>query len=300
MGHPLARFGGDVRFGPQAALNLWPAREPEITPEKLPAWLTTIETVAWVMTRDAQVVTWASPENPRKSSHQEEHRLPDGSVRMIEMPTEGINTLWLQLYCLSKDGALPPCPITDPEVAIAQIVEALRGDLLLGRADPRGRNRRDMTADDWRERTLGEIDDHGTVLDPVMLFPGGSGPWYDRAWSKLRFPRDVVLKLWPSTKMASATASARLPLAISESPTSAQTDNEPPPTKSVGGRLPQYDWDAFYREAVRIANLDGFATRREMAGHLRAWITANWTKQPDERTIQRRLAKLYPSDLPER
>jgi hypothetical protein len=54
------------------------------------------------------------------------------------------------------------------------------------------------------------------------------------------------------------------------------------------------------REAIRAAILDGFDNRAALAKHLREWVTANWKEQPDERTLQREIAKLCPSDLPER
>lgn len=69
---------------------------------------------------------------------------------------------------------------------------------------------------------------------------------------------------------------------------------------SRGGAPPSYDWKAFNQEALRAANLDGFTTRMEMAAQMRKWVAEHWEEQPDERTIQRRLAELYPSDLPER
>jgi hypothetical protein len=71
-------------------------------------------------------------------------------------------------------------------------------------------------------------------------------------------------------------------------------------TKSRGGRPAEYDWAAFTRELVRAANLDGFDTRLALGTHMRRWVAENWKKQPEEMTLQKKLAELYPMDLPER
>jgi hypothetical protein len=67
---------------------------------------------------------------------------------------------------------------------------------------------------------------------------------------------------------------------------------------SRGGAPPTYDWTAFIREALRAANLDGFETRADMAKHMLKWVAETWKYQPDPRTLQRKLAELYPADLP--
>jgi hypothetical protein len=77
----------------------------------------------------------------------------------------------------------------------------------------------------------------------------------------------------------------------------------PSPDSSVsvgkGGRTPIYDWVAFNREAVRGAILHSFDSRADMSKYLRSWVAEAWSVQPDERTLQRKLADLYPADLPE-
>jgi len=70
------------------------------------------------------------------------------------------------------------------------------------------------------------------------------------------------------------------------------------PAVAAGGRPTKYDLGAFRKEAVRAANDDGFESRRAMSDHMRDWVAKNWSDQPDERTLQRYLAELYPDELP--
>jgi hypothetical protein len=69
--------------------------------------------------------------------------------------------------------------------------------------------------------------------------------------------------------------------------------------QNKGGRPQVHDWDAFDREVVRVANLDGFdpdprRCRTEMTHRMTQWCAANWPKEPAQSQIRVRLARLLP------
>jgi hypothetical protein len=68
-----------------------------------------------------------------------------------------------------------------------------------------------------------------------------------------------------------------------------------------GGRPPKYDWDAFTRELIRIANLDGLPTGRSggvdraaIQRQMLNWCAENWLDMPAESVVRERLSKILP------
>jgi hypothetical protein len=68
-----------------------------------------------------------------------------------------------------------------------------------------------------------------------------------------------------------------------------------------GGRPPKYDWDAFTRELVRIANDDGLPTDRSggvdraaIQRQMLNWCGENWLDMPAESVVRERLSKILP------
>jgi hypothetical protein len=65
--------------------------------------------------------------------------------------------------------------------------------------------------------------------------------------------------------------------------------------RNVGGRPPKYDWDAFAREIVRLANTpDGLPKREELHRYMLDWCEKAWGDAPAESTVRERIARLYP------
>ena len=68
-----------------------------------------------------------------------------------------------------------------------------------------------------------------------------------------------------------------------------------------GGRPPKYDWDAFTRELIRIANLDGLpigrsggVDRAAIQRQMLNWCDENWLDMPADSVVRERLSKILP------
>ena len=62
--------------------------------------------------------------------------------------------------------------------------------------------------------------------------------------------------------------------------------------KHKGGRPRLYAWDLFYIEAFRLATLDGFETRDELGGKMRAWVHKTYENPPSDRAIAEKVSQL--------
>jgi hypothetical protein len=178
----------------------------------------------------------------------------------------------------------------DPEIALA--VGRAADDLRAGAHERRITARGRRAAGALREAIPAEQFDEEREIDPfgTLKGPGGKVEWTD-----VEFCTAEVLREWPEgCDPATGAAPA------GEGPQQRAAEPPAPSERARGGRPPTYDWDAMTREAVRVANLDGFETRAALAKHLRDWVATNWQEQPDERTLRREIAKRCPSDLPER
>jgi hypothetical protein len=65
-----------------------------------------------------------------------------------------------------------------------------------------------------------------------------------------------------------------------------------PRRKNAGGRSFKFDWDGFWVEIARIAELDGLPDRSSLRCHM-IEFTSTWPEQPDESEIRKRLSLLY-------
>ncbi len=64
--------------------------------------------------------------------------------------------------------------------------------------------------------------------------------------------------------------------------------------RSRGGRPPEYDWDAFIIEIIRIADLDGLPDKQsELKEQLLQWCEDTWGKQPAESSVKSRISDIY-------
>jgi hypothetical protein len=70
-----------------------------------------------------------------------------------------------------------------------------------------------------------------------------------------------------------------------------QPDHSP---KSKGGRPAKYDWNRFYLEIIRIANLDGLpATQAKLANRMRDWFISEIDEHPADTTLEDRIRPIY-------
>jgi hypothetical protein len=66
------------------------------------------------------------------------------------------------------------------------------------------------------------------------------------------------------------------------------------PARNKGGRPPEYDWDAFTVEIIRIADLDSLPeTQSELISKMLEWCERTWGKQPAESSVKARISRIY-------
>ncbi len=64
--------------------------------------------------------------------------------------------------------------------------------------------------------------------------------------------------------------------------------------RSRGGRPPEYDWDAFVIEIIRIADLDGLPDKQsELKERMLQWFEDTEDKQPAESSVKSRISNIY-------
>lgn len=65
------------------------------------------------------------------------------------------------------------------------------------------------------------------------------------------------------------------------------------------GGAPMKAEDAFVREMVRVAVLDGFDTRLELTKHMKEWCSTTYgDKAPSDRSIERWVERWCPAEIP--
>ncbi len=65
-------------------------------------------------------------------------------------------------------------------------------------------------------------------------------------------------------------------------------------TKLPPGRPQKYDWDAFWREIVKVADMDGLPeTKAELVEHMSEWCEIAWGEEPASSVIREKIARLY-------
>ena len=64
--------------------------------------------------------------------------------------------------------------------------------------------------------------------------------------------------------------------------------------KNKGGRPPEYDWNAFNFEIIRIADRDGLPeTRADLVRQMQEWFSLRYDKEPAESLIRSRISLIY-------
>lgn len=169
---------------------------PTLSGNELPFWLTLMEAVAWIVSRQAQIVDYASPERNTIRSFVIDHVLPNGKrvSGEVELPP-GISLLWLDLFAAQNDEEPTP---TDR--AISELIGALRSGRILARAIWAATGeRRDMGADEWRELALDTPPRDARTLLPHKVFPGLLATKPETRWREVLLPRNTLLALWPAS-----------------------------------------------------------------------------------------------------
>jgi hypothetical protein len=59
-----------------------------------------------------------------------------------------------------------------------------------------------------------------------------------------------------------------------------------------GGRAPKFDWEALWFELIKIAQIDGFNSRRELRERSLDWIATNWVDEPSDSVLREKLSRL--------
>lgn len=188
-------------------------------------------------------------------------------------------------WCAREDGSIVPNE-TKREEAYRQLLVALYAGefehkgkdqvLLLHPESPPSRMTRVQAADHLR--SFGEA--ARTYWEHCWIPSRMTRPWFEKR--QLRLP----LHLLPVVGTA--------PVPAADSGISATAAA---PQKNRGGRPPRYDWDAFDREIVRIANtVDGLPVRPALQRQMLAWCHHGWgDNTPAESVVRDRIAKLYPA-----
>jgi hypothetical protein len=145
-----------------------------------------------------------------------------------------------------------------------------------------------------------------TIPEDVFAQMGVTVTWWDTieagciaAWTDARFRYSDVLRLWPARPElpAEPAPSSRDSILVQPSePEMVSVPAEPGP-KHTGGRPQKYDWAAFDREMIRLANTpDGLPDRPALMRHMMDWCSTTWgaDKVPAESVIRDHIAKLYP------
>ena len=71
-------------------------------------------------------------------------------------------------------------------------------------------------------------------------------------------------------------------------------DTASPSSRARRGRPPEYDWDKFVIEIIRIADLDGLPGKQsELKERMLQWCEDTWGKQPAESAVKRRISDIY-------
>lgn len=212
----------------------------------MPMWLTPMETIAWIVTRDGNVVAAASLENPLPAGRQVlTIRATTGEKLVTEWPHEkGVSVQWLNLLHaavapiahFSMAASVKQRPSDAPTVgALNDLMAKVREGLVQTRAF-RTNSPADgcvpMDAADWRGYTLGLSEPDANELH--IFLAGTRYPENPRClWATPVFARDDVLREWEPLK----TNAAALPVQTRAFPTNNPEDGRVPMDAADGHGL---------------------------------------------------------------
>lgn len=67
--------------------------------------------------------------------------------------------------------------------------------------------------------------------------------------------------------------------------------------RNRGGRPPKWDWAAFDKEMIRLANHpDGLPQRLDLTKHMLNWCVSQWGDHPADSEVRKRISERYPAE----
>jgi hypothetical protein len=168
----------------------------DVAAEMLPPWLTPMEAVAWIVSRDAKIVACASPDKNSVRTFVCDYVLPDGKrVSGTESLPPGMTLRWLDAFAAhDPDGALPT------NAALSQLLNVLQSSQLVARAEcTASGERRDIDADEWTGMVFDTLPGQERILLPHRTYPGQLTAVVEKRWRNVRLPRQSCLVLWPAS-----------------------------------------------------------------------------------------------------
>jgi hypothetical protein len=111
--------------------------------------------------------------------------------------------------------------------------------------------------------------------------------WRGPDWGDLRFKRADAVS-WLGLVSLATSDHAEIGPEASNAPFGRQTKNQ-------GGRPQKWDWDAFDRQLMRMANsLDGLPERHKLGRVMLDWCSVEWNDTPAESAVRARIVRIYP------
>jgi hypothetical protein len=260
------------------------------TPPKLPQWLTPMETMAWIVSRDARIVADpSSKRNPRRSLIVD-HELPSGKKLSgkVVLPT-GMSLMWLDRFAAVEGG--------DPEPtaqAMEELLTALENGEIIAKAlwAVTGESQ-NIDSSEWRGMELDSPPENHKML---VLYKKRTGDFAETPvtrWHDVLFPRETLMELWLAFDAVSKT-SAPYAAAKTESPSVPQTISDAPSQRSRG-RRPKYRWTKILTSLGARLHSDGIPEPGD-GGQARyeKWVAEQFPPDscPSESVIRDRVAQV--------
>ena len=255
--------------------------------------------VAWIISRDARIVSLASGGRGSVSTFIIDLVLPNGKrvSGEVEAPTQ-MSLLWLDAF-----AGVDPNETAPTDDALGELVAALRSGQITARGlwTETG-ERRDLGADEWPTLVFDSLPRQAHVLLPHRI--GTALAKMPEPVEGCVLPQKDLVTRWPVTARLSQSSNASegvtgtgenqagysvavsLPAAVTE-------DRSRRPSR--GGRPAKWDWAAFDREMLRLANTpDGLPDRPALHCHMLDWCANTWEDSPSENEVRGRIADRYP------
>jgi hypothetical protein len=172
----------------------------------LPRWLTPMEAVAWIVSRDTKVVACASPAKNSVRTFVCDYVRPNGKrVSGTGTLPPGMTLQWLDTFAAyDPDSALPI------DAALSQLLSALQSGQLVARAEWTATGeRRDMDADEWAGMVFDTLPGQERILLPHRTFPGQLARLPEKRWNAVLLPHDALVLLWPAPGQQSVQSDVR-------------------------------------------------------------------------------------------
>ena len=222
------------------------------TPPPLPLWLTPMETIAWIVIRDARIVLNASPKRAALRGFIINHKLPNGKrvSGEVNLPT-GISFMWLDHF-----AAVEGRNTEYTTQAMEELLTALETGELIGKAIwVATGERKDIDPSEWRGMELESPPESHRML---ILYEKRTGDFAEtpvKRWQDALFPSRTLLEIWPAFDPALTTSEPRA-AARTEAPIMSQSSGDAP-RQLARGRRPKYRWTKILTGLGARLHIDG-------------------------------------------